>query len=344
MSVVVLVPAYNPDEDFVGLVDSLIAEGFQNIVVVNDGSAPATLAIFDRIRARPACTVLTHAVNLGKGRSLKTGLNHIYLTHPDAEGVVTVDADGQHLPGDVARVVAAFRRQPGALVLGARVFGRDTPLRSRVGNVVTRAVFRFLIGRRIPDTQSGLRCFARALVPQLLRLEGERYEYEMNMLLALQGSTPLVAVGIATVYLENNRSSHFNPLYDSMKIYFLLLRFFLSSSVSSVLDFLVFSLAFTLSGSILTSVVVGRFVAGSVNFIVNRRLVFLSRGSIPVAVVKYCTLLGVLGAVVYVSITTLSDAGVNVIAAKFLTETLLFMASFTIQRDFVFPKRRGEAA
>lgn len=344
MTVIVLVPAYNPDEALVVLIDALIAEGFQSIVLVDDGSAPAALPIFTRIRALPSCTVLTHAANLGKGRALKTGLNHIYLTYPDAAGIVTVDADGQHPPGDVAKVVAVFRGRPDALVLGARVFGRDTPLRSRVGNVVTRAVFRFLVGSRLSDTQSGLRCFARALVPQLLQLEGERYEYEMNMLLALHGSTRVVEAGISTVYLENNRSSHFNPLYDSMKIYFLLLRFFLSSTFTSVIDFLVFSLAFTLSGSILTSVVVGRFFSGNINFFVNRRLVFISADNIFVAVVKYYALLAVLGAVVYASITTLSAAGFNVIAAKILTETLLFLASFSIQRDFVFSKRRGETA
>jgi glycosyltransferase involved in cell wall biosynthesis len=344
VEVVVLVPAYNPDGKLPAFVDALVAAGFRRIVVVDDGSAPASLPAFERVGAHPECTVLTHAVNLGKGRAIKTGLNHILQRHPDAAGVVTADADGQHLARDVAAVVETFRAHPDALVLGARRFGPGTPRRSLVGNLVTRHLFRLLVGRRISDTQSGLRCFPRSLVPELLRLEGERYEYEMNMLLSIRDSTPVVERGIETVYIEENRSSHFDPVYDSMKISFLLLRFTVSSVFTSMIDFLVFALAYSVSGSLLASIAVARGVAGNINFFVNRRLVFRSRERVAVVILKYYTLLALLGTFAYGSIKTLADDGLNVIAAKILVESLLFLANFSIQQNFIFTGRRGHGA
>ena len=337
--VVVLIPAYNPDESLLSVVSSLIAEGFAKLVVVNDGSRAECAPVFARLEGLPQCTLLTHAVNLGKGRALKTGLNHVALSFPGAAGIVTVDADGQHLAADVARVAAAFLERPDALVLGSRRFGRDVPLRSLMGNVITRHVFRFLVGKKLADTQSGLRCFGPDLVPRLLRLEGERYEYEMSMLVAAHETTGIREVEISTVYIEDNRSSHFNPLIDSMRIYFLLLRFSFSSIFTSVIDFLVFALAYALSASILQSIVIARLVSGIVNFMVNRSLVFHSSDRVAFAVVKYYALLVLLGAAAYLSIRALAEAGVNVIVAKLLTETLLFLVSFSVQRSIIFTRR-----
>jgi hypothetical protein len=283
-------------------------------------------------------------VNLGKGRALKTGMNHVLLAFPEAAGILTVDADGQHLARDVAKVAARFAARPAALVIGSRRFGTGTPLRSRVGNVVTRHVFRVLAGRRISDTQSGLRCFPLSLAPLLLRLEGERFEYEMNVLLALgRAAVEVLEEPISTVYIEGNRSSHFRPLADSMKIYFLLIRFSCSSALAAVVDFLVFITAFRLGGSLLFSFVLARLVAGSLNFLVNRSLVFHSRAQIAATVARYFALFVTLGACAFLSIRALSDLGMNVVAAKALTETALFFASFAIQRDFIFAAPREEA-
>jgi glycosyltransferase involved in cell wall biosynthesis len=345
LSVVALIPAFNPDEKLVDVVESLSGAGFEQIVVVNDGSGPQTLPVFERIAAHSGCTVLHHAENLGKGRALKTGLNHIYLACPAAEGVVTVDADGQHLAADAARVAAVFREHPDALVLGARSFGKETPLRSLVGNLATRHIFRFLVGRKISDTQSGLRCFSRARIPHLLQLAGEKYEYEMNMLIATKAAAiPVLEVPIATLYIEGNRSSHFNPFIDSMKIYFLLARFALSSVLAGLVDFLVFALVYALDGRVLTSFLVARAVSGSINFTVNKSVVFHSRDRLPAALAKYFALFVVLGTLAYLSIRTLADLGVHVIAAKIIAETLLFVASFSIQRDFIFVERAGATA
>jgi glycosyltransferase involved in cell wall biosynthesis len=228
-AIVALIPVFMPDRRLVELVGELRAAGFGSIVVVDDGSPPESAPVFGAVAAIPGCTLLRHEVNRGKGRAIKTGLKFFLERCPEAAGVVTVDADGQHLPRDVVRVAESFLAAPDAFVIGSRQFAGQVPWRSRFGNRLTRQVFRWVAGVRLADTQSGLRCFSRALAPRLLALAGERYEYEMNVLAACPKlSVPLREVGIETVYLDGNRSSHFNPIVDSFKICRLLLRLALS--------------------------------------------------------------------------------------------------------------------
>jgi glycosyltransferase involved in cell wall biosynthesis len=341
----VLIPAYNPVESLPSLVETLIRLGFRNIVIVNDGSGPEHEHIFTRLEEMDHCRVLRHAVNLGKGRSLKTGLNHIYLHLRDLAGVVTMDADGQHLPEDVLKVSKNFLNNPEKLVIGVRKFGQGTPLRSLIGNTLTRYIFGFMVGKKLSDTQSGLRCIPMSRIPSLMRLDGERYEYEMNMLVWTRtAQIDIAEEGIKTIYIDNNRSSNFNPLIDSMKIYFLLLRFSFSSLFASFIDFIVFAVTFSITGNILTSIIFARLVAGNVNFFVNKKIVFHSKEAIATTIVKYYILLVVLGSLAYLSINTLAGYGANVLAAKILTETVLFFTSFSIQRDFIFARHKKEAA
>jgi glycosyltransferase involved in cell wall biosynthesis len=331
----VAIPAFNPDRSLTEVVEGLRGAGCERIVVVDDGSAPASRGVFAELEGR--CTVLRHAVNLGKGRALKTALNACLVAFPDAPGVVTADADGQHAAEDVARVAKELTRGANALVLGCRSFAGDVPLRSRVGNVLTRWVFRLLVGRTVTDTQTGLRGLPRAVIPELLRVPGERYEYEMNVLLAAKRlEIPIAEVPIRTIYVDGNRSSHFNPLLDSMRIWFQLLRFGMSSSLTALLDYVVFWLALR-AGGILGALVTARLVASLANFAMNRQLVFRSRGRVAPALLKYATLVAVFGTVAYFAISALQQrAGMNVLAAKALVEGLLFLASFSVQRDFIF--------
>ncbi|MCP5052955.1 MAG: glycosyltransferase, partial [bacterium] len=272
----ILIPSYNPDRRLVELVEALIREGVKHIVIVNDGSFPRCDAIFDHLETLEPCTLLKHAVNCGKGRALKTGFNHIYLNFPDAPGIVTADCDGQHQPKDILTVAQSLAQHPGQLIIGARKLGRKVPFRSLFGNICTRFVFSFAIGKKISDTQSGLRGVPLEIIPQLLELNGERYEFEINMLiLTKRKSIDVREVPIDTIYIEDNKSSHFNPFFDSMKIYFQLLRFTFSSLLASFLDFIVFALAYRLTGNIMVSLLIGRFLIGSLlNYIINRRLVF----------------------------------------------------------------------
>ena len=341
-AVVALIPAFKPDRLLVDLVRELLAGGFRSIIVVDDGSPPESAPVFDELTAIPGCNLLRHGVNRGKGRAIKTGLAIFLERFPDAEGIITVDADGQHLPKDVVRVAEAFLAAPEALVIGSRKFARQIPWRSRFGNRLTRQVFRWAAGVRLADTQSGLRCFSRTIAPRLLTLAGERYEYEMNVLAACPKlSVPFREVKIETVYLDGNRSSHFNPILDSMKIYFLLLRFSLASLLAALVDFLVFAVSWRATGSILAGMVLARLVSASVNFLVNRGPVFHSgeRGArLPL---QYTALVVVLGTLSYLSIRGLVAVGLPVLPAKAIAETVLFLISFVVQRDFIFTERPG---
>lgn len=335
--IVVLIPAYNPEESLLPLVEALMAHDFHRVVVVNDGSGPACRAIFNRLAEMAGCQVIHHAVNLGKGRALKTGFNFCCVNFPDVLGIVTADADGQHLPQDIRKVAMEFLGTPRTLVIGARAFTKGIPLRSLIGNTTTRYVFKLLVGGNLSDTQSGLRCIPMDFVPELIQLEGERYEYEMNMLIWTKKSrVGIREVKIETVYLDNNRSSHFNPIIDSMKIYFLLLRFSCSSFLASSIDFVIFTATYLLRGDILTSLVVARLVSGGINFLVNKSLVFHNREATMLPLAKYLLLFVTLAVLSYLSIRTMADFGMNVIVAKIAVESLLFLASFTIQRDFIF--------
>ncbi len=337
MKIPVLIPAYNPDRTLLSVVEGATKQGFETIIIVNDGSDAEADHVFEKLEKTEGCHVLHHAVNLGKGRALKTGFNYFYLNFPDSPGIVTADADGQHLPEDIAKVSRTFMNNSKAVVLGSRTFDKGTPRRSLIGNTITRYVFRFLVGRKISDTQSGLRCIPRHIVPDLIRLEGEKYEYEMNMLISTKTShTVIIEEPITTVYIENNRSSHFNPFLDSMKIYFLLLRFSFSSAFASLIDFVIFSISFSISSNILTSIILARLVAGNVNFFINKNLVFQNKNSVAGTIIRYYMLFIVMGVLAFISIKTLAGFGMNVIAAKALTETALFFASFSIQRDFIF--------
>jgi glycosyltransferase involved in cell wall biosynthesis len=338
-NVAVLIPAYNPDSTLSKFVTELLDRGFGGVIVVNDGSDKCCAGVFQDIAAMPGCTVIQHVVNLGKGRALKTGFNYFLLHCPAFLGVVTADADGQHAPDDVVTVARQLASHPKHLILGARQFEKGVPLRSRIGNTLTRWLFAFLMGKRISDTQTGLRGLSRDLCARALQVDGEGYEFEMNMLIAARAQTRgILEQPIRTIYIGRNESSHFNPLVDSLKIYFVLFRFLLSSLLAGATDLIIFTITYRSTGNLILSLLLGRVVIGSViNFGLNKRFVFHSQEGIFGPLVKYYMLFCVNALVSYLCIQSLhARYGINVISAKVMVESLLFVASFAIQRSLIF--------
>lgn len=316
--------------------------GFGSIIVVNDGSAASCMPVFEAIESIAGCTLIHHAVNLGKGRALKTGLNYLLTNVHEIRGVVTCDADGQHLAGDVMKVARVLTNNPDCLTLGVRSFDTKVPLRSKLGNIITRSIFYFLVGKYLSDTQTGLRGIPVCFIPSLIRLEGEGYEYEMNMLVAAKTEgLPVIEESISTVYLENNRSSHFNPLFDSMKIYFLLLRFSCSSLVASMLDLVFFTICYKLTANILLSIFLGRYtLACLVNFYINRNFVFHHKDRLRTTLIRYYLFATFMGMCAFLLISAVTERfSVSVILAKIMVETFLFIISFTVQRDYIFARQ-----
>ena len=336
---IVLVPAYEPDGRLPALVDALrTAAPETSVVVVDDGSGPAYRPVFDAVRAL-GCTVLTHPANRGKGAALRTGFRFAVEQRP-GEDVVCADSDGQHGVVDVLRVADRVRGgEP--LVLGARRFAGDVPARSRLGNSVTRVLFRLATGHSLQDTQTGLRGYRAALLPWLLSVPGDRFEYEFNVLLqAARRGHPIGEIEIATIYLEGNASSHFRPVVDSARIYAPLLTFLLSSFGAFLVDTAALLTLHALTGALLLSVVGARLLSAGLNFLVNRRLVFGTARSVRAAAVRYAALVGALLVTNYALLAGLTALGLALLPAKLVTEATLVTVSYLAQRQLVFARRR----
>ena len=328
----VLIPAYEPGEALPALTRALMDKGVP-VVVVNDGSTTG-LEYFERIRAQGA-VVLEHGENLGKGRALKTGL--AWMAEQGYEGVVTADADGQHSLEDILRVARALASGSRRLVLGIRDVSR-MPNRSRTGNRLTRTLFRLLYGIKLQDTQTGLRGIPLTGENRsgLLSLTGERYEYEMEMLIEAGELFPagIQELEIETIYLEDSdTSSHFRPLADGARIYSVLFRhfprFFLSSILAFLVDYALFNLLYyLLFHRSVPAAVLARVVSAGVNYTVNRKLVFGSSYHL-LGYVKICLVILLAGSgLMYLLVDCLS---LPAFLVKPLVDCGLYVLSFAAQ-------------
>ena len=335
---IVLIPAYQPQEELLHTVRELASLDFF-VIVVNDGSGPASEEIF-RETERFA-RVLEHPENRGKGAALKTGLSYIKEHFEPGYTVVTADADGQHRIADILNVCEEARRYPNCLILGSRRFDKDVPLRSRLGNTITRFVFRASSGVALYDTQTGLRAFGDCLIDRMLAVGGDRYEYEMNVLMELTRDKTMVReVWIETVYLNGNASSHFDTVRDSYRIYREILKFSFSSLVSFCVDYLLFCAFSVSSGTLVLSNVLARICSGTLNYTMNKRFVFGQRGDVARCAAKYLMLAGFLLFCNTTVLKLLAASGVNRYAAKILTELVLFLFSWSVQHRIIF-RREG---
>lgn len=347
MTRIALIPAYEPDEHLLRLLRELGEAGFLR-VVVDDGSGEAYQRLFEWV---PSGTVLlSHRVNRGKGRALKTGLSYLLTRAPADSVVVTLDADGQHTAADAVRCAEAAERERGALILGCRSFRGGVPLRSRFGNAVTRAVYRLSSGASVRDTQTGLRAFGSGLIPELLAVEGERYEYEMNVLLVFpQRHIPLREVPIETIYEDGNRGSHFHTFRDSFRIYKEILKFSGSSFLGFLVDYSLYSALVIATASwgpvsVPLSNIAARTVSAGVNYTVNRRLVFRSRESVLRTGTQYFLLAAcILCGNTFLLNWMVNGLGVNRFAAKLVTEVTFFTLSWLFQRTMIFRKREARS-
>jgi glycosyltransferase involved in cell wall biosynthesis len=334
----ILIPAYKPDQKMLNLVEQLRAADFHRIIVVDDGSGPEYAQLFDQA-ANLGCVVLRHGINMGKGRALKTGLNHGLVSGLAGNGIITADADGQHAPGDIRKIADALAANPTALILGIRQFRGQVPWKSRVGNGITRIIFGMIHGGDIQDTQTGLRGLPADCIPLFLSLPGERYEYEMDMLLAVRpNDIKLVQVPIETIYLEGNRSSHFKVLQDSARIYRLLIKYIASSLIATAVDYLTFFLMnITFPDQLIGSVAVARTLSSLVNYLINRNLVFKKKNVGKASIIRYYILAVCIMLATYGLIKLLIEgAGFNVYVAKILVDSVLSCVSYFVQRDYVY--------
>ncbi len=344
----IIIPAYKPDEKLIRTLRQLVEEGFSDLLIVDDGSGETYAPIFKAVEAMDQVTLLRHTVNRGKGAALKTALRFFLENRPDSIGAVTADADGQHTAEDIA-AVAEKLAQTQHIVLGCRDFsGKDVPARSRFGNRFTSGTFRLFFGMKIADTQTGLRGYPRTAMEGLLSVEGERFEYETQMLFHIsREGLPLEQVGIQTVYIEENASSHFRPIVDSLKIYSLILKYLFSSVAATVIDALAFFLlkqfplfAIPMIPLTFPAAFLARAISSFANYLINAKAVFKGKTNRK-TLLRYYLLAVAQIAVSAVCVFTVEHL-LKIRAAwlstliKLVVDTLLFFFSFRIQHKWVF--------
>lgn len=351
-SVSIIIPAYKPDHKMIDTLTELVNAGFSDILVVDDGSGDEFAPIFAQVAAIPECTLLRHPVNRGKGAALKTAMTFFLDNRPEQAGVVTADADGQHLTEDIIATSRAMLEKK-CIILGCRDFSLPhVPSTSRAGNRITIAVFRLFFGMKVSDTQTGLRAFPRETLPVILTAKGDRYEFETYMLFLMnQHRMPFDEVKISTVYIEENKSSHFHKVRDSIRIYALILKYLLSSVAASIIDegaFFLFKLLFGGLAAIFwipttfIAAFLARIISSIVNYLINAKVVFEGQTN-KTTLLKYYVL-----AVAQILISTfvvfLAERLLHINSAflitliKIITDTILFFFSFRIQHKWVFKK------
>lgn len=348
MNVTIVLPSLNPDEKLNMVVDGLVNAGYKDIVLVNDGSDEAHMEPFRLACLHPEVTILTHEVNKGKGRALKTAFEYVLENRKESAGVVTVDGDNQHTVKDIT-ACADKMIEKDKVILGCRDFsGKDVPWKSKFGNNLTAAVFRLFCRIKISDTQTGLRAIPYKYLKLMCEVEGERFEYETQMLFAFKNNgIDFEEVKIATVYLEDNASTHFDPIKDSIKIYKIIFKFMFSSGTSFLIDYGVYSLLVLLIGSgleralrLFIATFVARALSSVYNYTMNKKVVFKSKASLGSSLTKYYILCVLQAGASYGLVFLLSkiiEAGSLLeMLLKLIVDIFLFALSFQIQRKWVF--------
>jgi len=340
MKPIIIIPVYQPTYQLIDLIEKLTIDPDQKIIIVDDGSASEYQKYFDTIANRSNIVeILRHAVNLGKGQALKTGFNH-FLVHysKDFPGVITADADGQHVKDDILRVSQALQTHPQALCLGSRVLNGHIPFRRLLGNKLTIQVFKLVTGLTLKDTQTGLRGIPTSFLPEFLHSTETGYDFELDMLIraAKKGYT-FHEIPIQTIYMENNQGSHFNYFRDSFKIYFVFLRFSILSLVTAAIDYLIFVLVFSYFHSLLLGIVLARLVAGTFQFTVGKFWVFKSSNKLAGEAIKYALLVIGLMSLSYGLISPMVVyLKFNPYISKVIAEGSIFLLSFAAQNLFVY--------
>lgn len=348
----IVLPSLNPDEKFKRVVESLVEAGFETIVIVNDGSDEAHAHWFREAQEHSQCRVLTHEGNRGKGRALKTAFAYVVKELPEVKGVITIDGDGQHLTKDIIACGEAMLAHADKVVMGCRDFNLPgIPARSVAGNKTTSRMFRLCYGIKLSDTQTGLRAIPREYLERFTQIDGERFEYETNMLLMMKRwGIGFIEQEIETVYEDDNAGSHYDAVKDSWRIFKVMFKFLLSSLSSTLIDLGVFYVVMKLFGAVfgkfaeLAATAIARACSSFVNFNANNSIVFENRKHYKRALLRYYCLC-IPQMLVSAGLVTLinhafanSQAGLATVI-KFAVDTVLFFISYHIQREWVFTQR-----
>ena len=337
---VILIPAYNPDDKFISFLKQLKENGFEKIIVVNDGSKKETDHYFEEAKNNYKCDIVTHKTNKGYGKALKSGTERfieLYGNNNDINGLIHCDCDGQHSVNDIIRFSNALEQDNDSIIVGIRNFDHhNVPLKNKIGNKLTSLIFKSLIGIDIEDTQCGLRAIPSKYASFSSNIHGDGFEYTTSLLLqAKKENIKIKQLPIETIYLNNNETSHFNPFKDSIRIYSLIFKFLLSSLSSSLLDLLMFTLFLKATDNIILSTYLARIISCIYTFFVNKEAVFKKGNKRSlIRFIILCVVLGTLSAFITHALDSYLDF--NTTLLKMFVDTCLFFLSYYVQKEFVF--------
>lgn len=349
-NIIVLIPSLNPPKEILTTyLEDLKRAGMEKIILVNDGSREDYNSYFENLKNK-GIDIFKHHKNFGKGRALKNAFNYILENYPEAEYIITADSDGQHTVEDIkniAKIIISEREK--SLYLGVRDFNQsNVPAKSRYGNKITSFVYRLLFSDRLTDTQTGLRAIHKDFLYDFLDLKGERFEYEINMLInASLTKKKIKEIPIKTVYFDNNSETHFNPIKDSIKIYSVMfntfIKFIFSAISSWILDIGLFSILFKifdkLSYRIFIATFFARLISGIYNFNINKSFVFEDDSNSKDKLLKYGILWAVQLLISAFLVNFIYDKlSFNASLIKIIVDTVLFIISYRIQRNHIFNK------
>lgn len=338
-----VIPAYNPDNNLLQVVENILAKSKNKIFIIDDGSSDESKNIFTKLtekKEESQIVLLRHAVNLGKGAALKTVFNHILVNYPAIQGVVTLDSDGQHSVEDCLRILQTLQENSNAFVLGYRTFSKDIPLKSYVGNNISKFIYKIILGHAFKDTQTGLRGLGREFMKQCLTIKSNRFEFETEQLaLVANQHLPIKEIPIETIYIESNKATSFRPLVDSFKIYFVLFRYALSSIITALADFIIFILSISMGVNVFWSNMLARTVSIGVQYTLLDKFVFYSKGKIWsfVLFAFYVYMMGMVSATMQMELV--EKINFSVLLAKILVEGILFFVNFAFLRLYIFTSK-----
>lgn len=343
-----IIPAYEPDERMLDLIKEIRETYNGEIIIMNDGSGLEYEILFEEAR-KLNCVILKHYRNMGKGRALKDAFNYCLNTYQDIVGCVTADSDGQHCPKDIYKCMDGLSRNEKTLILGCRDFEADgVPYKSKFGNKLTRKVCKYISGLDISDTQTGLRGIPKEFMADLLNTPGERFEFETRMLLETKDKYGISEVTIETIYdSKENHQTHFHPIKDSLRVYKIfgeaIVKFMFASLSSSVIDLALFYLFCVIFKSrivayLALSTVMARVISAIYNYVMNYKVVFVSKKQHKKSVAGYVVLavIQMLCSALFVTIGCTCFGFLPELIVKIIVDTILFFISYSIQRTYVF--------
>lgn len=348
----IIIPAYEPDDRLLLLLNDLIKADQRKIIIIDDGSGEKYSSLFAKVKEAisPDGIFISYDENKGKGGALKTAFRYVLENMPEVTGVVTADSDGQHTVECIHSVEKKLLEAPDSLIMGVRNFDKEgIPWKSEFGNKLTKKVLKFVSGISVSDTQTGLRGIPVAFLHDCLEIKQNRFEYEMEMLLRTSGKVKIVEVPIATVYdSKENHQTHFNPVLDSLKVYKVLCRrffiFIFSSISSAILDLTLFTLlCFLLKDKIpelyiFFSTVIARVISACYNYALNYTKVFHSRARVLSSGSKYALLaiFLMLSSALLVTIGKTILPFMHETLIKIAVDVVLFFVSYKVQQRFVY--------